>query len=276
MKSSQGQRWWFGWSIRKKVGFVLFVVTAVVMAALLFYGAFDQEGDDETVETVVTPTSAATQTIETPPPTPTPRSLPVPVLLKDYQVGEVFSVPSTYLLGETEPGDPEGTCFYPYLHVHQGDLVEIIGEAQLLNRSEQYWSEGSWFWRILVVQGGYYVEGKEWWLYDGAPLLQVASRDRERPVPEFEVGDVVWPNYNFIVAKFPGGPPAYYDEYGNEVMIYGGPDQEVTIIASPTQIEDGHYWCGIRRPVIMGYDSITEEALYFEAWMPCELQWPLW
>ena len=79
MKNPQEPRRGIGWWIKKIFLAVFLIVSGVVIVHGVIKEASDRWGDDETVETVVTPTPAEVQTIATPMPT----LLPIPVLEND-------------------------------------------------------------------------------------------------------------------------------------------------------------------------------------------------
>jgi len=162
------------------------------------------------------------------------KSAPTPFLLYDYQAGEVRIVGWTQLLFEEPPLDytGESDLWAARFHIHDNDVVEILGPAELL--------DDYWYWPIRVLQGGIYPEGGDYWVPDDGTPLFGPTKLTERPVPPFSVGEEVRVSYNFCVRAAPAGPTL-----GDPCHIaYGGFD--ATIIEGPT-FADGRYWCMIER-----------------------------
>jgi hypothetical protein len=257
---------------------ILVLVMAVVIAAIaalvitLASCSDGQEPEGGSTEDPlvgqITPT--VVPTIEpTPVSTLVPTPLPMPVLKNNYQVGEVLKVGSTYrpcmIVGDHYTAD----C-YEDLHLWEGNVVEIIGPPTIMDRDEERGFVGRWGRHVNILQGSYYMEGKEVWVDDRAFLHKTTLG--ERPVPELDiVNHAFLVNYSFVVASYPGGPPAAFDQYGNELWVYGG--DRVTILTGPTMSWDGHYWCEIQTTDYkIGVDPISEDILYLEGWIPCEFR----
>ena len=251
MTHPQGTRRGIGRYVRKAVLAVIVVITGVVIAIGLSNEISDRRSGDEAVETAATPTPAATQTVETPTPTP----LPIPVLENDYEDGAVLRVYGTYFPCTTGEGEYAQNC-YPHYHLFQGDVVQIMGPPTIMNRDEEWGREGSWHWPIKILQGGVYVEGEWLWISDSAYLYETSLG--ERPVPDFEVGDKVRLNYNFVLAGAPAGQPVGFDAAGNPLLVYGG--TKATVTGGPTLTSDGYYSCEIE----MSYRPT--------GWVPCEFK----
>ena len=161
-----------------------------------------------------------------------PDRVPTPVLQHDYLPGEIRRAGWTHSLDETPPPNYTGELelWGAGFHIHKGDIVEILGPPKLVR---DYWR-----WPIKVLQGGIYVEGGEYWIYDQNAGLFGPTTLSERPVPDFSVGEEVEVSYNFCLRTAPAGP-TISDPC---VLVGGGTD--ITILEGPT-LANGRYWCKI-------------------------------
>jgi len=165
----------------------------------------------------------------------------------NYVVGQILKSYDT-VLGCVPPTEP--SQFYQDLigcssfHVHFGDKVEILGEAQLFNHSG---NEVGWYWPIRIVEAVGRFEGTEVWVSDKTELVP-SSLAEPRYEPDFTEGEVVAIGY----------PSYLMDDAGNWQWVRSG--QKATVLAAPLIGNDGQYSCHVR----------TESR--FIGWMHCELQ----
>lgn len=219
------RRSWLGWA------FWGFLVLVVFIMAYCEWGPSNPE--DQLIGTGIGP----------------PDRVPTPVLQNDYQPGEIRRAGWTHSLDETPPPDYTGESeLWPTgLHIHDGDVVEILGAPKLVR---DYWR-----WPIKVLRGGIYVEGGEYWVYDEEAGLFGTTTLGERPVPDFSVGEEVAVSYNFCLRDGPAGATHPYTS--GCALAYGM--ERVTILEAPV-LAEGRYWCHVLRGNGENW------------WIPCEFQ----
>ena len=177
------RRGWVGWT------FWGFLILVVVIMAYCEWGPSNPE--DQLIGTGIGPGSE-------------PDRVPTPALQHDYQKGEIRRAGWTHSLDETPPPDYTGELelWGAGLHIHDGDIVEILGPPKLVR---DYWR-----WPIKVLQGGIYVEDGEYWIYDEDAGLFGPTTLGERPIPNFSVGEEVAVSYNFCLRDGPAGATHIY------------------------------------------------------------------
>ena len=195
--------------ISKETGFSrvdwgLTIFLAVLVGFLLVRSAWNSSSNDSPAPQRVTVSEPIPTTTALP--TQTPQTT-VDAYPRDYEVGEVYAINNRNVQLCKEPEPPNGWCNLS-LHARDGDCIQVIGHPRYF---EQRKGTG-WYWPIKVVLGSVYTEGETFWFPETEFIFPADPGDCTRQAPEFGVGDVVWANYNFIIAQSPDGPPAQVDE----------------------------------------------------------------
>ncbi|OGY32061.1 MAG: hypothetical protein A3A57_03020 [Candidatus Woykebacteria bacterium RIFCSPLOWO2_01_FULL_41_12] len=222
------RRSWGGW--------LVYGLIALVVVTLLINEFWPFGSDTKPIGTGIGPESE-------------PDRVPTPALLHDYKMGEIRRAGWTHSLDEAPPSDYAGELelWGAGFHIHDGDIVEILGTPILVR---DYWR-----WPIKVLQGGIYVEGGEYWVYDEDAGLFGPTTLGERPVPDFSIGEEVAVNYNFCLRDGPAGSTHPYTS--GCALAYGM--ERVTILEAPV-LAEGRYWCHVLRGNGENW------------WIPCEFQ----
>ncbi|MDP2671270.1 MAG: hypothetical protein Q8P13_02295 [bacterium] len=223
-------------------GLLLVIGSLTFVAVFVFFFGSDEEAEN-TASTGQNQADVSANQVDT------------PTLTQQHEVGDVLRVPATYWTCEVLPDLP-GRCL-TQLHVHQGDFVQVRGEPEILGKSEKY-PAGFWFWPVIVLRGGVYVEGLDFYISDSDQLYGPFPELPSRRKPDFEIGEELLVGYNFILRASPNGEPLHIDEYGRTDLAYGR--DRVTLMSEPVLGNDGHYWCEV-------------QGQYVElGWIPCEFQ----
>ena len=258
MKSAGGRRRGVGWWVGRVILAVFLPFSVLVIARGPIGDISNRWSDDETAETVVTPTPAAMQIGETPTPTSTPQVSITPLVRaaeNKHLVDQVFAVPMTYELCR-EPGPPEGPNGRCNLwnHVHQGDCVRIAHHKPKL--FDQSWAATQYWW-VEVLLGGVYTQGEFAYIADWAILEPVEKEQCVRQEPNYEEDEVVDASYNLELGDALAGNAVGFDDSGEPLKILGG--HKATVIEGPVLGPDGFYWCKIQP-----HDPLPE------GWVTCE------